>query len=78
MDVANAVSLLKLTRPDGLCVNVVYGDSANANRIKTILDIYTSGVITLYRAKRESNEWEECVNLPVDFESYKYRINPPK
>ena len=64
----------KLQRPIGLCANTMYTDEKNASIIRFIMDAYLQGV-SLQRASRTEDIWERVMDLPANFDSYRYRVS---
>jgi hypothetical protein len=63
----------RIASPEGLCTNMIREDAENAERIKYILQMYLTG-LTLQQAARSEDNWELCMDMPMDFNSYRYRI----
>lgn len=64
----------KIRRPIGLCANIMYTDEKNASIIRFIMDAYLQGT-SLQRASRTEDVWEAVMDLPSNFDSYRYRVS---
>lgn len=64
----------KLQRPHGLCTNIIYSDAENAAIVRFIMDAYLQGA-SLQRAGRTEDVWELVMDLPTNFDSYRYRVS---
>jgi hypothetical protein len=63
----------KIRSMHGLCTNVCKDDRINADRMAYILRMYLAGHELQY-SNRNSDSWNLCDSLPMNFEDYRYRI----
>ena len=65
--------LEKIQRPSGLCTSVCKNRYENADRIKAILNVALAGNL-MQKASRSADDWEDVDGLPMDFKSFRYRV----
>jgi len=63
----------RIQSPQGICTSIVLTDEANAEVIKTVLSNWIQHQ-RMQRARRATADWQDCIDMPMDFSDYLYRL----